>query len=148
MMDRDANIKWIIFILQVVILLLVIFKPSPTKSGVRLDEQNAETQTTSYTTIQGFSEIHFVKDEKSQNFSFTNPEDNTCYMDVALLSSTGEEIFSASRIEPGYTLTNIELNKELGEGIYKNCSFVVRCYSMDGGVELNGATMKVNIYVD
>ena len=147
-MGRDISIKWGILILQVAILLLVIFKAPPTKSGVRLEEQNVETHITSYTTIQGFSEIHFAKNTKSQDFSFTNPEDNTCYMDVSLFSFNGEEIFSASRIEPGYTLANIELNKELNEGIYKDCSFVVRCYSMDDGAELNGATMNVNLYVN
>lgn len=148
-MNNEIRIKRIILILQIIILLVVVFKSSPpSKNGVILDESPTATQTTSYTKIQGFSEIHFAKDNKMQDFSFTNPKENKCYMDIKLFSFNGEKIFEVKRVEPGYSLTTIELINELDEGLYENCKLIIKCYSMQDGTELNGATMTVNLYVD
>lgn len=100
----------------------------------------------SYISIPGFSEIHFVTNKTDQDFSFYNPASNHCIMDLELQLPDGETLFTESNIQPGYGIKEVQLNKELQNGNYDNCKFVIRCYSSDG-VFYNGATLTVKLFI-
>lgn len=142
------NILWII----IIILLLIIFynlytAKMPKKSnGIMWGNEAVISHEISYISIPGFSKIVFNHGTKEQPFKFHNPETNNCYMNISLVVDN-EVIFEMERIEPGYGVKEIKLSKTLDSGLYTDCTFSVKCFSMDNDTQLNGVQNKIDIYV-
>lgn len=119
----------------------------PTRSGVLINNEEEEKPRSKYTLIKGFSEMYFKSGETVQEFDFVNPASNRCYMDIKLIMPDGQILFEVDRIEPGYCINKVILNKSLDRGKYSGCKFVIECYSMQDDAQLNGATMSIDLYV-
>ena len=153
---RDNNIinkntvliTTMIFIIIVLLFALVSTNSkSVNKSGVLLTNEGRENIQLKPITIQGFSEFHAKSDEVTQDFTFCNPKDNNCYMDIEFHLPDGTKLFEVKRIEPRYVIKKVEFLKTMKDGIYENCTFNINCYSMNDNRKLNGATMNVTLYV-
>lgn len=92
------------------------------KSGVLLESEHRENIQNKPISIFGFSEIHMKASNKIQSFKFENPESNTCYMDIEFELPDGTQLFEIKRIEPGYGVYEVQLNKVL-----KSCNRYESC---------------------
>lgn len=142
------NILRIIVIVLVLLILYNLYTASiPEKSnGIKWDKKAVVSHEISYIAIPGFSKIIFNHDTKEQSFKFHNPDTNNCYMDISLIVDN-EVVFDMKRIEPGYGIKEIKLNKTLSSGLYTDCTFSVKCFSMSNNTQLNGIQNKIDIYV-
>ena len=157
-MNEEQRIKKVMIAIIVVLLTAIICLGATilldlketNKSGILLEDFedrvkiNALNQSIS---IHGFSEVHMKSGELELTFDFYNPKTNDCYMDIELLLPDGKSLFEIKRIEPGYGIKEIQLKDVLENGDYLNCQFLIKCYSMADGSQLNGAAMNVNLYM-
>lgn len=142
----------IIIALIVIILAFIMFTciclfEKTNKSGVLLESGDAQKVLNQYVLVKGYSELYFNSDEEIQEFDFSNPKTNDCYMNISFSMPDGQLLFKVERIEPGYGIKEVQLNKVLKNGNYLGCKFVVDCYSMQDDSQLNGATMSIDLYV-
>ena len=146
--NEDKNLSSLAITLLIILLLIVFVGISNKKSsGVLWNGYDTKKTTeVSYITLRGFSNLYFKSGETAQEFSYFNPENNTCIMDIALFDNNGELIFKQENIHPGYGIKEININNPLPKGIYKKCKFAVKCYSPDG-IIYNGANITVDLYV-
>ncbi len=149
MAKKDKRL-FAILIMTLVILMCILlsigFKKS-NKSGILLESKGREKVLNQSISIFGFSELHMKSGELEQSFDFRNPKTNNCYMNIELLLSDGSQLFEIKRIEPGYGIKEVQLNKVLENGDYLNCLFNIKCFSLNDNAQLNGASMSVNLYV-
>jgi hypothetical protein len=96
--------------------------------------------------LPGFSSLRFVADQKTQEVNLYNPDVNTCIMEMRLELSDGTLLWHSGNIHPGYGFYEIKLLKTLGNGVYNNCRFVIKCFD-EQGVELNGGVIQFTLYV-
>lgn len=141
----------IIAALLIIIIALLTFTCStlskkPTKSGVLINTKTEKFES-HYVTLNGFSEINFKSGETIQDFNFVNPAKNRCYMNIRLVTPDSKTLFEVKRIEPGYSISEVQLNRTLNVGEYSGCKFVIDCFSIQDGAQLNGATMNIILYV-
>lgn len=154
-MNKEQRIKKAMIAIIIVLLIGIIYlgtmilldSKGTNKSGVLLTNEGRENIQLKPITIQGFSEFHAKSDEVTQDFTFCNPKDNNCYMDIEFLLPDGTKLFEVKRIEPRYVIKKVEFLKTMKDGIYENCTFNINCYSMNDDTKLNGATMNVTLYV-
>lgn len=153
---QDNNIinkNTVLIVIMIFIIIVLLFALSSVnskninKSGILLTDEGRENIQLKPITIQGFSEFHAKSDEVTQEFTFCNPKDNNCYMDIEFLLPDGTKLFEVKRIEPRYVIKKVEFLKTLKNGIYENCTFNINCYSMNDDSKLNGAAMNVTLYV-
>jgi len=154
-MNDEQRIKKVMIAIIVVLLtaiiclgaMILLDLKETNKSGILLTDEGRENIQLKPITIQGFSEFHAKSDEVTQEFTFCNPKDNNCYMDIEFLLPDGTKLFEVKRIEPRYVIKKVEFLKTLKNGIYENCTFNINCYSMNDDSKLNGAAMNVTLYV-
>ena len=68
-------------------------------------------------------------------------------MNIRLVTPDSKTLFEVKRIEPGYSISEVQLNRTLNVGEYSGCKFVIDCFSIQDGAQLNGATMNIILYV-
>lgn len=145
---REKRIIIILLIAIIAILSTSVYMPKHVnKSGILLENEGRDNRQFKPIMIFGFSELHMVSGKKTQEFAFYNKNSNNCYMNIELLLPDGEQLFEIKRIEPGYGIQQVQLNKVLENNDYLGCRFIIKCFSMENETELNGATMNVNLYV-
>ena len=76
-----------------------------------------------------------------------NPKENTCYFKISFILENGKKIWTSELLEPGMSFTSINLEKSLKAGIYENVQIKYECYSLKNLEKLNGADIKVTIFV-
>lgn len=68
----------------------------------------------------------------SEKFNIKNIQNNHYAIEFQLLDETGECIYQSKKIEPGYEMNQIELDKELSKGVHE-CKLYVG-YAEEGNV--------------
>lgn len=99
--------------------------------------------------IPGFDTIHFKAGEITQDVLFRNPQENQCSFMMSIYLENGTEVWTADDVlNPGEAFLKIDLEQKLARGIYRNAVMKYECYSLDDGVRLNGADIRVTIEVN
>ena len=96
--------------------------------------------------IPGFEKLSFKAGLKKQSVNFFNPKENSCYFQMTLLTEDGNILWKSEVIEPGESINELQLNKELGQGSFPA---ILRydCFSLEDKSALNGAEVKITIDV-
>lgn len=98
--------------------------------------------------IPGYEGLTLQADSKKQDLRLPNPEQNTCYFQIALFLEDGTLLWQSELIEPGETSKPIVLEKELEEGTYPKAVLHYSCFEMNEELtSLNGAEIKVTLRV-
>lgn len=98
--------------------------------------------------IPGFEAINLKAGSTEQSVNLYNPEQNTCYFRMSLLSSDGTELWKSDLVEPGKAIYNITLNQTLEAGEYENAVLKYECFAMnDEQTPLNGSEIKLTLNV-
>lgn len=95
--------------------------------------------------VPGFNQLSFQSDTTNQKVNIYNPETNSCSMNFSIILPDNTILWESEGIQPGYGLYDIEINKKLEKGTYKECAFTVRCFKDD--IELNGCDIAFTLYV-
>lgn len=122
--------------------------------GLTLDP-NAQTITNSYyfgggsgdsIGIPGYERLVLKADQKKQDVLLFNPENNTCFFVIEILTADGTSLFKSGLIEPGKALYSVELSQALKAGSYDGilCYY---CYAEGTLAELNGAEVNIKLEV-
>ena len=96
--------------------------------------------------IPGYEKIVFKAGQTKQEVKLYNPKENTCYFKMSLVLDNST-IWTSDLLEPNKSFTEIELDKPLDAGVYKDAILKYDCYSLKDQSKLNGAEIKVNIEV-
>lgn len=98
--------------------------------------------------LPGYEKINLQSGTLTQNVNFPNAQGNSVYFRLTLaLNDTNEVIYQSNLVEPGNTLYQIELEKQLSPGEYP-CSIHYETFTMDGNfTPQNGAVMDTLLSV-
>lgn len=97
--------------------------------------------------IPGFGNVNLQADTKKQQVNFYNPKENTCYFKLTLMLD-GSQLWKSKLLEPGKAIYEIDMEKVLHAGVYKNAVLKYECFSLDKKqTPLNGSEIKVNLNV-
>lgn len=148
-------IPLIIIIIFILLLLLVcFFKSCSTKDNKSPSETTTSASELDFTPASGErptiqipsqSGLYFEAYSLNQKFDFENPAANRCYIILEIFLSDNTLIYKSDKIYPSESLTDIQLNQELKEGIYRKCRIKYNCYSVENGKELNSAESFIEI---
>lgn len=98
--------------------------------------------------IPGYEGLTLKADSKKQDLRLPNPEQNTCYFQIALFLEDGTLLWQSELIKPGETSKPITLETELEEGTYPKAVLHYSCFEMNEELTpLNGAEIKVTLRV-
>lgn len=143
----------IIFLAAILLILLIIAcsiqsrnfstfhgrESSPTETTV---EKNADS-----IAIPGYEILELKAGSKKQSLCLPNPAPNLCYFQIYLYLDDGTLLWQSELIEPGETSKPIILTQELKKGTYPDAILKYACFEMDGVTPLNGAQMKLTLWV-
>lgn len=96
-------------------------------------------------TIPGIDGLNLKSGQLQQQVDFYNPQKNKCYFKISLYLSDGTMIWQSDYIAPSEKISEINLNKKLHKGLYKNCQLVYECFSLNNKSPLNGGSVKLEI---
>ncbi|MBR1445187.1 MAG: tRNA (uracil-5-)-methyltransferase [Firmicutes bacterium] len=96
--------------------------------------------------IPGYEKIVFKAGQTKQEVKLYNPKENTCYFKMSLVLDNST-IWTSDLLEPNKAFTEIELDKPLDVGLYKDVILKYDCFSLKDQSKLNGAEIKVDIEV-
>lgn len=112
------------------------------------EDQNYDDLTENVSiSIPGYESFEFVADKLKQDVVLHNPKENTCYFKISFILENGKKIWTSELLEPGMSFTSINLEKSLKAGIYENVQIKYECYSLKNLEKLNGADIKVTLFV-
>ena len=97
--------------------------------------------------IPGYDFFEFKANETKQNIILYNPKENTCYFEISFILEDGTKIWTSDLLEPDMSFTSINLDKTLDVGTYENVQLKYECYSLKDLEQLNGADIKVTLFV-
>ncbi len=152
---QNRSKLFLLLVLAIILLLILIaaFKScsvhteattETTTSNSELDFQPAyhKDKTISIPSVSG---IVFKAHSINQKFEFENPAANNCYIVLEIVLSDNTVIFESDKIYPDESITDIQLNQELKEGLYRNCKIKYNCFSVDDNKRLNSAESLIEI---
>ena len=126
--------------------------------------------------IKGYAEIHLKADQLEQNFPFSNPKGNPCFIQIVMTLPDNlvcssckkpvdtmqevcphcqaentiepEVIYTSELIPPGYSVSNFSLNRPMKAGTYTT-RIIYNTFSFDKELrELNKSVANVKIVVE
>ena len=94
--------------------------------------------------IPGYERLKFIANEKNQGVKFHNPDSNSCYFRLTLITEKGKVLWRSDFIEPGGEVKEILLSEALEAGTY-NAVLKHECFSLKDKTPLNGLNVKLKI---
>lgn len=116
------------------------------------EETQSETEETTYIdpdtiAIPGYEALELKAGSKKQSVCLPNPPQNMCYFQISLYLEDGTLLWQSELIEPGETSQPMVLTEELEKGTYPNALLRYACFRLDDQSPLNGAEMKLTLWV-
>lgn len=69
-------------------------------------------------------------DTKAQEFELGNPKNNECAMIISIYLADGTKLYQSDYIYPGGCIGQVNINRVLRRGTYKNAILVFECYEI------------------
>ena len=131
-----------------IILLLQTCQHTPTNNAESPGPETTVVKNEGSISIPGYEMLELKADSKKQEFSLSNPAQNTCYFEISLYLEDGTLLWKSDLIEPGEATEPIVLTKELSKGYYPKSVLRYACFAMDTDrTPLNGAETKLTLWV-
>ena len=118
--------------------------PAAAESGV---EDLGQPVSSGRIQIPGFESMTFKAGQREQAVELSNPEENACYMIMAIQLPDGSEIYRSGMIAPGAEISSIYLDQIPAAGSYPAAVLRYECFDLDGVTQLNGASVNFNLEV-
>ena len=96
--------------------------------------------------IPGYETLEFKAGKTKQSSGFHNPDDNSCYFRMSLLTD-GETIWQSDYIKPGESIRKIKLSRSFDAGDYE-AKLKYECFTLQDKAPLNGAEIEVALHVE
>lgn len=96
--------------------------------------------------IPGYETLEFKAGKTKQSSSFHNPDDNSCYFRMSLLTDD-ETIWQSDYIKPGESIRKIKLSRSFDAGDYE-AKLKYECFTLQDKAPLNGAEIEVALHVE
>ncbi len=94
--------------------------------------------------IPGYSELKMVADTDILYVALWNPDGNPCYFKFSIIMDD-EVLYESGLVAPGQAVTEVQLSKEIPQGIY-DATIKIRTYDLeDTDAELNGGEVAISI---
>ncbi|MBQ6840079.1 MAG: hypothetical protein IJO45_05260 [Oscillospiraceae bacterium] len=129
-----------------IIVLLCTCSQTPAENAPSQTETAAEKNPDSIA-IPGYEALELKAGSKKQTVCLPNPPQNLCYFQISLYLEDGTLLWQSELIEPGDTSKPMQLTKELEKGTYTNALLRYACFRLDDRSPLNGAEMKLTLWV-
>lgn len=98
--------------------------------------------------LPGFEWLALNSQKREQEQTFSNPEQNFCWIKVSLRLEDGTELWKSDLIAPGKSSAPVVLSKPLKRGEYKNALVKYECFRMDDNLTpLNGGEVRLTLKV-
>ena len=94
--------------------------------------------------IPGYENIHLNAGQVQQEVAFSNPQENTCYFRLTLITEDGKELWRSDLLEPGEEVREILLSEPLEAGTYSSI-LKHECFALNDKSPLNGLNIKLKI---
>lgn len=147
-------IAFILLFVVVIMLVWLFYSCQSHKTNLTADTTTTESKSLDFTpynntedtiTIPGIDGFNLKAGQLQQQVDFYNPQKNKCYFKISLYLSDGTMIWQSDYIAPSEKISEINLNKKLHKGLYKNCQLVYECFSLNNKSPLNGGSVKLEI---
>lgn len=93
--------------------------------------ESQSTDTQGQVAVPGMETMVFKADQKQQSVNLYNPDKNDCYFRISILLEDGTLVAQTGLLEPGKGVSDIQLEKSLPEGEYKEAVLQYECFSQD-----------------
>ena len=95
--------------------------------------------------IPGQGSINLKAGQLPQEVSFHNPQENSCYFRLTLITDDGRELWRSELIAPGGEVREILLSEPLEAGTY-GAVLKYECFALEDRSPLNGMNIKLTIF--
>ncbi len=96
--------------------------------------------------VPGYEALALEAGKTTQAVQLENPAENACTFAMSLTLGDGEVIWQGEELQPGEAFTRITLSKALDAGEYP-ATLHYDCFSLEGGMPLNGADIELTLEV-
>lgn len=162
---KNQNIIIVILIITLIIFGFITYKfyakeleNSKEKGGMVLDTdatdkpiiENNDNKVSTGVSIPGWKSINASSNDNTAKVNFINPNENAEKYNLSfelVLNSTGETLYKSNLVEPGKTISKINLSKHLKPGTY-DATVNVQPYRIEDNSKTNNAKISVKLIVN